>query len=258
MKELTERMESSKVQAQLHELLITNKLYHAIVLACPNQKQLEYFGDNFLRMMVCANNSQTNDSCEMCVKYEKNTLLNLIKIGDGVNQIKKEEINNLITTFGSTTFENSNKRIYLIRNVENMNEMAANSILKFLEEPGKEVFAVLLTNDKSQIMPTIKSRCKIIVVSEEQENIEVDQTLLNLIRDGKKTETLLYSDTFKKKDKKEQVDILNYIYKNEILLNKPSVAEVFLDVILEIKNSSYTNLIIENFFIRMFEAKIWR
>ncbi|ARU90895.1 hypothetical protein SCLARK_0089 [Spiroplasma clarkii] len=68
----------------------------------------------------------------------------------------------------------------------------------------------------------------------------------------------MYSENFKRKDKKEQIEILNQIYKKEILTNRQEVAEFFLDTILEIKRSSYTNLIIENFFIKIFEAPIWK
>ena len=39
---------------------------------------------------------------------------------------------------------------------------ATNSILKFLEEPGKKVYAFLTTNNENAILPTIISRCQML------------------------------------------------------------------------------------------------
>ena len=50
--------------------------------------------------------------------------------------------------------------IYILHLVENMTVEAVNSILKFLEEPGSEIYAFLTTNNESGILPTIVSRCQ--------------------------------------------------------------------------------------------------
>ena len=39
---------------------------------------------------------------------------------------------------------------------------AANSLLKFLEEPYQQTFAILVTEQIQQILPTILSRCQIL------------------------------------------------------------------------------------------------
>ena len=41
-----------------------------------------------------------------------------------------------------------------------MNAAAANTLLKFLEEPEGEVTAILLTDSYQSILPTIQSRCQ--------------------------------------------------------------------------------------------------
>ncbi|MDK7340981.1 hypothetical protein QP500_11065, partial [Pauljensenia sp. UMB0018B] len=43
-----------------------------------------------------------------------------------------------------------------------MTPQAANSLLKFLEEPHQDVYIFLLTNNREAILPTVQSRCQVI------------------------------------------------------------------------------------------------
>ena len=54
--------------------------------------------------------------------------------------------------------------VYFLINfgVEKLNVSAANSILKFLEEPADNIIAILITNNIYQVLETIISRCQII------------------------------------------------------------------------------------------------
>jgi DNA polymerase-3 subunit delta' len=65
-----------------------------------------------------------------------------------------------------------------------MRPEAANSMLKFLEEPADDIIAILMTNNINNVLSTIISRCKVIKfnncnvstndVSEELENLAID------------------------------------------------------------------------------------
>ena len=78
--------------------------------------------------------------------------------------IKKEQLEELQKEF-STTGIQSNYRIYIIKNAERLNTSAANSILKFLEEPEPNIIAILMTDNLYQMLDTIISRCQIISFS---------------------------------------------------------------------------------------------
>lgn len=54
--------------------------------------------------------------------------------------------------------ENVNPCLYLI-DTTSITERAQNVILKFLEEPTKNVYIVLLSEDKESLLPTIRNRC---------------------------------------------------------------------------------------------------
>lgn len=75
--------------------------------------------------------------------------------------IKKEQVTNLKNEFKIKSAFN-NKRIYIIKNAENLNKSSANTMLKFLEEPEDNIIALLITNNKTKVLETIVSRCQYI------------------------------------------------------------------------------------------------
>ena len=48
----------------------------------------------------------------------------------------------------------------MIIHADRMTVNAANSLLKFLEEPYQQTFAILITEQMQKILPTILSRCQ--------------------------------------------------------------------------------------------------
>ncbi|MFE5278853.1 DNA polymerase III subunit delta', partial [Bacillus cereus] len=79
---------------------------------------------------------------------------------DGAS-IKKQQIQMLQEEFAKTGVE-SKKKVYTIVHADRMTVNAANSLLKFLEEPTSETTAILLTEQTQKILPTILSRCQIV------------------------------------------------------------------------------------------------
>jgi DNA polymerase III subunit delta' len=79
---------------------------------------------------------------------------------DGLS-IKKGQIQELQEEFSKTGVESKNK-LYTIVHADRMTTNAANSLLKFLEEPHAGTVAVLITEQAQQMLPTILSRCQLI------------------------------------------------------------------------------------------------
>lgn len=151
------------------------------------------------------------------------------------DKIVKADILNLQEKFMTYSQLNNNK-VYIIEEAEKMNEYASNSLLKFLEEPEKNIYAFLITGNVQRILPTIKSRCQVLMVANcFQFNIndyEIDFVkkvidFLNTI-ENKKTDTIAYvNNFFNKKEDKEVIvnmikiskyfyrDILNLLYFDE-------------------------------------------
>jgi len=54
------------------------------------------------------------------------------------------------------------RRVVIIDAADDMNPSVANSILKVLEEPPKDTFFLLISHQPSRLLPTIRSRCRIL------------------------------------------------------------------------------------------------
>ena len=67
------------------------------------------------------------------------------------------------------------KKIYWIKDIEKMTEQAANSLLKFLEEPEDDIIAILSCKNISAVLPTIISRCQQIKLVGQSEDREVTE-----------------------------------------------------------------------------------
>jgi DNA polymerase III subunit delta' len=80
---------------------------------------------------------------------------------DGLS-IKKHQIQLLQEEFSKTGVE-SNQKLYMIIHADRMTVNAANSLLKFLEEPHQQTFAILITEQMQKMLPTILSRCQTLV-----------------------------------------------------------------------------------------------
>ncbi len=79
---------------------------------------------------------------------------------DGMS-IKKEQIATLQQEFIKTGVESSQK-LYIICHADKMTNNAANSLLKFLEEPNEGTVAILLTEQVQRMLSTILSRCQVL------------------------------------------------------------------------------------------------
>ncbi len=98
------------------------------------------------------------------------TNLNLISID--ISQDKKtidiEQIRDLIINLNKSSF-NDKPRFVLIDNIEFLNKNSINALLKILEEPNKNIYFILIHNNK-KILSTLTSRCinyKINITNEE-------------------------------------------------------------------------------------------
>ena len=166
-------------------------------------------------------------------KHEIETDGDLIYLHTDNQNIKKEEIINIKEQF-KTTSVNSGIRIYVILETEKLNSSSANTLLKFLEEPNDNIYAVLITDNKNKVITTIVSRCQCLNIKNE-DNIfnEKDKDYLDMLFkfvdmiESKKEKTLAYINTIipeeyiEREKIKEIFTDLFYIY--DLILHKKYV-----------------------------------
>lgn len=107
-------------------------------------------------------NSSMADKIEnISEKIDSGNFLDLKIINPDGLMIKKEQMDDLQKEFSTKPIE-ANKKIYIINDADKLNASASNSILKFLEEPENDIIAILLVDNKYNLLSTIISRCQLI------------------------------------------------------------------------------------------------
>ena len=100
------------------------------------------------------------EQCNTCRRVLEGEHADVAVLDGSKGSISKEEIDALQERFSRTAAEQgSGRAVYIIRNAENASIPAMNSMLKFLEEPGDHVTAILTTDNINRLLPTIVSRC---------------------------------------------------------------------------------------------------
>ena len=143
--------------------LTTNKLSHAYLLSGSIGMPLKDTALFLAKSLICDNpNPLACNDCITCMRVDEGNYADLM-VFDGENaKIKKGDIEKITSNFDKTALEEKGIMIYVLHLVETMTAVAVNSLLKFLEEPGKNIFAFLTTENESKLLPTIISRTQVL------------------------------------------------------------------------------------------------
>ena len=143
--------------------LKTNKLSHAYLLSGSIGMPLKDVAIYLAKSILCDNpNPLACNSCITCMRIDEGNYPDVM-VFDGENaKIKKGDIEKITSSFDKTALEEKGIMIYVLHLVETMTPIAVNSLLKFLEEPGRNIFAFLTTENESKILPTIISRTQVL------------------------------------------------------------------------------------------------
>jgi DNA polymerase III subunit delta' len=78
----------------------------------------------------------------------------------GAHEMLRRDVQESVVAAASHTPFESGHRVFVLERADTMNDEAANALLKTLEEPPPYVVLLLLTDNPSQVLPTISSRCQ--------------------------------------------------------------------------------------------------
>lgn len=94
------------------------------------------------------------------------------------NLIDKDQILNLQEFLSTMSFDGYYK-LFFILNAGLMNEQSVNKLLKVLEEPNEKVVGFLISDNSSELLPTLISRCQVLKNDIDASNVEVDEDIFN-------------------------------------------------------------------------------
>ena len=143
--------------------LKTNKLSHAYLLSGSVGMPLKEAALYLAKSLICDNPSPLAcNKCLTCMRVDEGNYADVMVFGEENTKIKKGDIEKITSNFDKTALEEKGVMIYVLHLVETMTAVAVNSLLKFLEEPGKNIFAFLTTENESKLLPTIISRTQVL------------------------------------------------------------------------------------------------
>jgi DNA polymerase-3 subunit delta' len=139
----------------------------ALAMACNCQRELPEFNAADRSGQDPVNSSGeynriTMDACGVCKSCRKIAAghhPDIIRIQPIGPIIKIDQIRALLKTLAMKPYE-ATIRVAILSDAQAMNAAASNALLKILEEPPSRSMLVLTANQKSDLLPTIVSRCQ--------------------------------------------------------------------------------------------------
>ena len=102
------------------------------------------------------------DTCSSCIKINAGGHPDVSVIDNGEGEsIKIEQIRELLNRGKLRAFM-ARKKVFVIKNIENLTLESANAFLKTLEEPTADSLLILTTSIPETVLDTVKSRCHIV------------------------------------------------------------------------------------------------
>ncbi|WP_428910309.1 DNA polymerase III subunit delta' [Niallia sp. Krafla_26] len=152
------------VLKMIRNSLIKKRIAHAYLFEGLRGTGKKEIGLLLAKSLFCMSPQEDVIPCEECINCKRINHGNHPDIHivepDGLS-IKKQQIQQLQEEFSKTGVE-TNQKLYIIHHADRMTVNAANSLLKFLEEPHKQTYAILITEQIQRMLPTILSRCQVL------------------------------------------------------------------------------------------------
>lgn len=224
-------MVESNVLNEIIKRYHEKKLAHAFLLETNDTNKCYNDVLNLLKILNCPKEYKENceEDCNICRLINNDSLPSLITISPEGQFIKKDQILDMMDKF-STKPVFTKFNMYVIREADRFNSSSANTLLKFLEEPEDNILGVFITNNKENVISTVRSRCQIF-------SCMYDTNIMESLDEEILTDVKLY---------------LNAIYKNkdDILYNKTHMSgyykerlqwEIFFNTMLYYLKDCYTS-----------------
>jgi len=101
------------------------------------------------------------DTCTSCLKIDTGSHPDIILISPQEGLIKIDEIRTIEEAISFRPYEGL-KKVVIVDEADTMNQAAANTFLKTLEEPPEDSLIILITSRPDHLLPTMRSRCSMI------------------------------------------------------------------------------------------------
>ena len=161
-------MGQKEVKMMLDQSYKNNRLSHAYIFAGDKGVGKEAMALYFTAL-VNSDGEVSFESPKTKAIFDHD-FINLFEISPRKNEIVKDDVEALLREFSKTSLVEGD-RVFIIHDADKLNQKTSNMLLKFIEEPPLGVHGILITNNVSNILPTIISRCNIVKFKSKDKSI---------------------------------------------------------------------------------------
>lgn len=134
------------------------RISHAYLFLSQDENYLYKFCENVAKLLINQNDMEHKQKNDL--RVEKHIHPD-VKFFGLEKSIDADTASSIVDSAAYSPFEND-KKIYLLLNVQDMNETSQNKILKTIEEPPQNTYFILAGTSANKLLPTISSRVKLI------------------------------------------------------------------------------------------------
>ncbi|MBX6394426.1 MAG: DNA polymerase III subunit delta' [Alicyclobacillaceae bacterium] len=138
------------------------KWVHAYLLVGPEGGEHETAAEHFAKGILCENEgSRPCGACLSCRRWDHGNHPDFLRVVPDGQSVKLDQVQGLQQFFRLQSVS-GDRRVYVLHGADRMTPEAANSLLKFLEEPVFGVVGILTAVNGDGVLPTVRSRCQTI------------------------------------------------------------------------------------------------
>lgn len=145
------------------KILAHGELAHAYLFAGPSGSGKDELATWLTLCLFCQHlqNGEPDMTCPECERIFSGNHPDVIKAQAEGRVIKVDTVRRLKREFSKTAMEGGQK-VFMIDDADKLTAGAANSLLKFIEEPGPGIYIFMMTANRNAIVPTIQSRTQVV------------------------------------------------------------------------------------------------
>ena len=166
------QIKTNRMYNEIVSLVQQGNFPHGVLIECQNSADGENFARFIASCLVCRGEQKPCGICSDCVKSQGKGHPDIFET-DGIKGKSRSFTVDAVREIREDAFiipNECDKKIYILKNGQNMNEQAQNALLKILEEPPVYVYFIIVTESKSTMLETILSRVQMFsLLSDEGE-----------------------------------------------------------------------------------------
>jgi len=160
---LAEIIGNARIKATLTGYLRHERVPTSLIFSGPDPHHQLHVAVNFAKALCCRQGGGADacDRCKACLAIDRGLYPDVQVLAPDGQFYRKAQLDELIASACQRPLQ-GDRRVFILRDAQRLNESAANAFLKTLEEPLASNLFILLTQNLNLILPTIQSRCQIL------------------------------------------------------------------------------------------------